>query len=324
MATFDTLIDDLATRYGLGANARSLVREILAMIANSPGGLAGFLGMFKKAGLSSEVTSWLGRPDASPLAAGQVERALGATVLSGIEGRLGLAHGALATALGYAVPKAVGLLTPGGAVPAGVPAAVTAFLSQPTERAPGRGPAPLRRARPHRTSPASGAGCGPRSARWSSPATWPISGRTGRRPFPMSRRRRSMRRPPPRPSRRRHPRRLLIQRRRNRPLRRRQRRMRRRRPLLPLLRRTRKLRLRRLLRRPPHRLRPRRLHWRLRPRLPRPSQRLNQPRPRPPPSRPGSRSATTMASCVRRASCATTTRRPRSLTRSTESSARTR
>ena len=140
MATFDTLIDDLATRYGLGANARSLVKEVLTMISSSPGGLAGFLGMFKKAGLSSEVTSWLGRPDAGPIAAGQVERALGATALSGIEGRLGLAHGALATALGYAVPKIVGLLTPGGAVPAGVPAAVTAFLSQPTERAPGRGP----------------------------------------------------------------------------------------------------------------------------------------------------------------------------------------
>ena len=142
MATFDTLIDDLATRYGLGANARSLIKEVLTMISGSSGGLAGFLGMFKKAGLSAEVTSWLGRPDAGSLAAGQVERALGATVLRGIEGRLGLAHGALATALGYAVPKIVGLLTPGGVVPAGVPAAVTAFLSQPTERVPGRGASP--------------------------------------------------------------------------------------------------------------------------------------------------------------------------------------
>ena len=82
MATFDTLIDDLATRYGLGANARSLIKEVLTMISGSSGGLAGFLGMFKEAGLSSEVTSWLGRPDAGPIAAGQVERALGATVLS--------------------------------------------------------------------------------------------------------------------------------------------------------------------------------------------------------------------------------------------------
>ena len=37
----------------------------------------------------------------------------------------------MSTALGYALPKIIGLLTPGGAVPAGVPPEVTAFLSQP-------------------------------------------------------------------------------------------------------------------------------------------------------------------------------------------------
>jgi outer membrane protein OmpA-like peptidoglycan-associated protein/uncharacterized protein YidB (DUF937 family) len=131
MAPFDTLIDDLASRYGVGANARSLVREILAMISSSPGSLGGFLDKLKSAGLSSEVSSWLGRSDAGPLAGGQVERALGATALSGIASRVGLGQGVVSTALGYALPKIVGLLTPGGAVPAGVPAEVTAFLSQP-------------------------------------------------------------------------------------------------------------------------------------------------------------------------------------------------
>jgi outer membrane protein OmpA-like peptidoglycan-associated protein/uncharacterized protein YidB (DUF937 family) len=131
MATFDTLIDDLATRFGLGANARTLVREVLAMISSSPKGFGGFLDKFKSAGLTSEVASWLGRADASPIAAGEVERALGATALSGIAGRVGLAQGAASTALGYALPKIIGLLTPGGAVPAGIPAEVTAFLSPP-------------------------------------------------------------------------------------------------------------------------------------------------------------------------------------------------
>ena len=51
--------------------------------------------------------------------------------LSGIASRLGLAQGVVSTALGYALPKIVGLLTPGGVVPAGVPAEVTGFLSQP-------------------------------------------------------------------------------------------------------------------------------------------------------------------------------------------------
>ena len=131
MATFDTLIDDLASRYGLGANARALVREVLAMISSSSGGLGGFLDTFRSAGLTSEVASWLGHPDAAPMAAGQVERALGAATLAGIAGRLGLTQGVVSTALGYALPKIVGLLTAGGVVPPGVPAAVTSFLSQP-------------------------------------------------------------------------------------------------------------------------------------------------------------------------------------------------
>ncbi len=135
MATFDTLIDDLASRYGLGADARSFIKEVLAMISGSPGGLGGFLDQFKSAGLSSEVASWLGRPDAAPIAAGQVERALGASALGGIASRLGLTQGALSTALGYALPKIVGLLTPGGVVPTGVPTEVAAFLSQPPRAA---------------------------------------------------------------------------------------------------------------------------------------------------------------------------------------------
>jgi outer membrane protein OmpA-like peptidoglycan-associated protein len=94
--------------------------------------LGGFLDTFKSAGLASEVASWLGHPDAAPLAAQQVERALGATALSAIAGRLGLAQGVASTALGYALPKIIGLLTPGGVVPAGTPAAVTGFLAQPT------------------------------------------------------------------------------------------------------------------------------------------------------------------------------------------------
>jgi OOP family OmpA-OmpF porin len=131
MATFDTLIDDLAGRFGLGVNARALVKEVLTMISTSQGGLGGFLDRLRSGGLTSEVASWVGQPEAGPVAAGQIERALGATAIGGIASRLGLGQSAVSTALGYALPKIIGLLTPGGAVPAGVPPEVTAFLSQP-------------------------------------------------------------------------------------------------------------------------------------------------------------------------------------------------
>ena len=144
MATFDTLIDDLAGRFGLGVNARTLVKEVLTMISTSQGGLGGFLDRLKSGGLTSEVASWVGHPDAAPIAAGQIERALGATALGGIASRLGLGQSAVSTALGYALPKIIGLLTPGGAVPAGVPPEVTAFLSQPRVAAVAEQVAPKR------------------------------------------------------------------------------------------------------------------------------------------------------------------------------------
>jgi OmpA-OmpF porin, OOP family len=129
MAMFDTLVDDLASRYGLGANARTFVREVLAIIANSPGGVGGFLDRLKSGGLTLEVASWLGRPDAAPLAAERVQQTLGSTALGGVANRLGLSQGVAATAMGYALPKIVGLLTPGGAIPNAVPVEVTRFLS---------------------------------------------------------------------------------------------------------------------------------------------------------------------------------------------------
>jgi OmpA-OmpF porin, OOP family len=131
MSIFDGLIDDLASRFGLGANAGPLIREVLTMATGSPGGIAGFLDKFKTAGLGSDVTSWLGHADAAPLMASQIERVLGANALGGIASRLGLGSAAVSTAVGYALPKLIGMLTPGGVVPTSLPATVTNFISQP-------------------------------------------------------------------------------------------------------------------------------------------------------------------------------------------------
>jgi uncharacterized protein YidB (DUF937 family) len=60
------------------------------LIIGSPGGIGGFIGKFRSAGLGSQVASWLGRTDGAALTAAQVERALGSSALGGIAGRLGL------------------------------------------------------------------------------------------------------------------------------------------------------------------------------------------------------------------------------------------
>jgi uncharacterized protein YidB (DUF937 family) len=129
MAIFDALIDDVASQFGLGSNAGPLIREVLSTITGTPGGLGGFLNNMKTAGLSSEVASWMGHANSVPLAAAQLDRALGSTALSGIASRLGLAPTLVSTAVGYALPKVIGLLTPGGVIPTSLPAEVTNFVA---------------------------------------------------------------------------------------------------------------------------------------------------------------------------------------------------
>jgi OmpA-OmpF porin, OOP family len=131
MALFDGLIDDIAARFGLGASAGPLVREILNIVTGSPGGIGGFLDKLKSAGLGPEISSWLGHSDAAPLSAEQLTRAVGSAALGGIASRLGLGTSLLSTAAGYVLPKLIGLLTPGGTIPTRLPAEVENFLSAP-------------------------------------------------------------------------------------------------------------------------------------------------------------------------------------------------
>jgi OmpA-OmpF porin, OOP family len=129
MALFDALINDIAGRFGLGASAGPLVREVLNLVTGSPGGLSGFLDKLKSAGLGSEITSWLGQSDPPALSAKQIDSAVGSTALGGIASRLGLGSSAVATAAGYLLPKLIGTLTPGGTIPTSLSSDVLNFLS---------------------------------------------------------------------------------------------------------------------------------------------------------------------------------------------------
>jgi outer membrane protein OmpA-like peptidoglycan-associated protein/uncharacterized protein YidB (DUF937 family) len=128
MALFDSLVTEVASKFGLGAKAGPLLQELVRFITGQPGGIAGFLDKFKSAGMGNLVASWLGRPDPAPINASQVDQVLGGSVIGNIANKLGLGGSAVSAALGYAIPKVVGLLTPDGTVPSSIPAAVTSFL----------------------------------------------------------------------------------------------------------------------------------------------------------------------------------------------------
>src|SRR5262245_23764543 len=118
-ARFDTLISDVADRFGLGSNAGPLVREVLNMITASPGGIAGFIKKFESAGLGTELSSWLGRRDAPAMSSQLVDRMIGPAAIDGIANRLGLSSSSTSAAVAYVLPKLVGALTPGGTIPTG-------------------------------------------------------------------------------------------------------------------------------------------------------------------------------------------------------------
>ncbi len=128
MALFDALIEDVASRFGLGANARPFVQEALALIFGRDGGMAGFLDLLKRAGLGAVAQSWLGDANTSPLPVGELDAALGASAIDPIAHRLDIAMPSISAALAYALPKLVGLLTPHAFVPAAIPPEAAALL----------------------------------------------------------------------------------------------------------------------------------------------------------------------------------------------------
>ena len=137
MGSFETLVSELATKFSLGTKAGPLVAEVLRYITGRPGGIAGAIDEIRSAGLGNLVASWLGRGDAAPpMTVPQVEKALPANVIDSFASKLGLGASVVTSALAVAIPKIIGLLTPGGTIPTAVPPAVGAFLASGAARLP--------------------------------------------------------------------------------------------------------------------------------------------------------------------------------------------
>ena len=129
---FDILIRELSARFGLGDKSTDLLRIVLAYMTNKEaGGLTGFLERFKAAGLGPVVQSWLGNT-VSPQSLNntQVESVLGSSggLLDILSRRVNAPRDNLAGAVAYLIPGLVAKLTPGGSIPAALPADVSNFI----------------------------------------------------------------------------------------------------------------------------------------------------------------------------------------------------
>ena len=198
----------------LGGKAGALVRSVVTYVfQEEPGGLNAFLDRFRKAGMGDIVSSWLGNSAPRELTMGQLEGALGGSLLEQMAGTAGLSVSQAKPALAVPSPKLIGMLTAGGKVPSAIPAGVSSWIGG-TERMVGAS-----RTEPAREPERAYAATGSTTWQWLLPllglgalgllwALWPTA-RTEPPPAttqsapppvtaPRPRRRRSL--PPPRPS----------------------------------------------------------------------------------------------------------------------------
>jgi OmpA-OmpF porin, OOP family len=126
--TLDNLIMESGRATGIGAAAEPLTRELLKLMTGGPGGLSGFLDRFRSAGLGAEVSSYLGGRNEAALPPNTVDSVIGEGNVANIAKRVGLAPAAASSALGFEIPRLVGLLTPGGKVPAALPSDIQSFV----------------------------------------------------------------------------------------------------------------------------------------------------------------------------------------------------
>ncbi|MEG0921012.1 MAG: YidB family protein [Comamonas sp.] len=129
---FDTLIREMAGRYGLGDKAKDMVSMVLAYATDpAKGGLSGLLERFRSGGMSELVASWLSDTDKSiPPNNEQVESIFGGTdgLLSSLSDKLHLPRDAATSAVGAVLPMLVSRLAPGGVVPTSLPAEAAALI----------------------------------------------------------------------------------------------------------------------------------------------------------------------------------------------------
>jgi uncharacterized protein YidB (DUF937 family) len=128
---FDALIREAGARYGLGEKAAPLLRGLLGYIfQETPGGLAGFVGLFQKAGLGDVASSWIGGVSPKEISPERVESVLGASTLERLAAAVGLGRSVVLPAAAYLLPRVVNVLTRDG-IPSGIPAAVAGYLASP-------------------------------------------------------------------------------------------------------------------------------------------------------------------------------------------------
>lgn len=117
-----SVLSEVATKVksavGQTASTSNLMKQLVEYLQRADtGGLPGVMQKFEKAGLGSQVQSWLGTGKSLPIAPEEVTRALGTTEISRMAAKAGLSTDQVSQQLSALLPQAVKHLVPGGTAP---------------------------------------------------------------------------------------------------------------------------------------------------------------------------------------------------------------
>ncbi|GGC67117.1 OmpA family protein [Chelatococcus reniformis] len=125
---FEKIVDTLARNIGLTPEqSNKLIGEAIRLLTSQVDGARGLLDRARTLGLIGSASEWLGHADAPALSGEQSRRLFGTSVVEAIAGRLHLSADRTAAALGETIPRVIGQLSPGGTLPAALPASVLAL-----------------------------------------------------------------------------------------------------------------------------------------------------------------------------------------------------
>jgi outer membrane protein OmpA-like peptidoglycan-associated protein/uncharacterized protein YidB (DUF937 family) len=134
--TLDALINESGQRAGIGAAAEPLTRDLLRFMTGGPGGLTAFLDRFRSAGMAQEVASFVDGRNDEPMTPSAVDTVMGETTVASMARRAGVAPAAATKAIGFEIPKLIGMLTPGGRIPSALPGEIQRFVAEPEAAGP--------------------------------------------------------------------------------------------------------------------------------------------------------------------------------------------
>jgi uncharacterized protein YidB (DUF937 family) len=116
MGMFDNL-EGKALNSVLGGSSNPLAQELLQLINNHPGGLAGLIQTFHQKGLGDQVNSWVGTGQNQPISPEQVHNALGSDTVQQLADKAGVSTETASSSLSQLLPMLVDKFTPNGQVP---------------------------------------------------------------------------------------------------------------------------------------------------------------------------------------------------------------